>query len=397
MKGHIRERSPGHWAIVIDARDQTGKRKRRWFSFRGTKREAQRRCAELIVETRGGTATSPERMTVEQYLGRWLDHMRPLVSHASHERYSQAVRVNLTPLIGETRLAKLSPMQISGAYATMICNGLAPGTVALAHSLLSHALKLAVRWRLLLTNPCNDVSPPRKERREMKVWNTQTMAAAIDLSRDRQCHIPVLLACLCGMRLGEIAALRWRHVDLDRSLIAVVESTERASARIKPPKSGRGRSVTLPALAVTELQAWRLRQAEEFLRLGIRPNDDTRVVTRADGLPVQPNSIYQAWASFLADSGLPRIRFHDLRHSHATALLSRGVHPKIASERLGHSNVSITLDVYSHVIGNMQDGAAAAIDAAFSEKKGSKAVAIVPLNRADGLRSRRSHGKDNPY
>ena len=377
MKGHIRERSPGHWAIVIDARDESGKRKRRWFSFRGTKREAQRRCAELIAETRGGAASSPERMTVGEYLNRWLDHQRHLVSRASHERYSQAVRTNLIPLIGNVPLAKLTPMRISEAYAAMMAKGLSPATVSLAHSVLSHALKLAVRWRLLPMNPCSDVSPPRIERREMRVWNAQTMAAAIDLSRDRQCHIPIVLACLCGMRLGEISALRWRHVDLDRSIIAVVESTERASARIKPPKSGKGRSVTLPALAVTELRAWRLRQAEELLRLGVRPNDDTRVVTRADGQPVRVNSIYHAWADFVAASGLPRIRFHDLRHSHATALLSRGVHPKIASERLGHSNVSITLDIYSHVVGNMQDVAAAAIDAAFAEKNGSKAVAIA--------------------
>jgi integrase len=381
MRGHLRERSPGHWAIVLEARDGAGKRKRRWFSFQGTKREAQRRCAELIADTRGGSATSPERMTVEQYLERWLDHMRPLVSPKSHQRYAQMARANLIPAIGATPLAKVTPMQISGAYAAMVRGGLAPATVAHVHRLLSQALKHAVRWRILPANPCSDVSPPRVERRELRVWNTQTMAAALDAARGWQCYVPILLASLCGMRLGEIAALRWRHVDLDRGLIAVVEAAEQTSAgvRIKPPKSGKGRSVTLPALAVIELQAWRARQAEEFLRLGIRPPDDTRVVTRGDGQPVQPNSIYHSWVRFLADTGLPRIRFHDLRHSHATALLSSGVHPKVASERLGHARVGITLDVYSHVLGNMQDSAAAAIDAAFAEANGSKAVAIAPF------------------
>jgi integrase len=106
-------------------------------------------------------------------------------------------------------------------------------------------------------------------------------------------------------------------------------------------------------------------------------------VTRGDGQPVQPNSIYHSWVRFLADTGLPRIRFHDLRHSHATALLSSGVHPKVASERLGHARVGITLDVYSHVLGNMQDSAAAAIDAAFAEANGSKAVAIAPLRKQE--------------
>jgi integrase len=382
MKGHLRERSPGRWAIIIDARDAAGNRKRRWFSFRGTKREAQRRCAELIAETRGGAATSPERMTVGQYLERWVDHMRPLVSPKTHERYAQMARANLVPAIGTTLIAKVTPMQISGAYATMISGGLAPCTVTHVHRLLSQAFKHAVRWRILPANPCDDVSPPRVERREMRVWNTQTMAAALDAAPGWRCHVPILLASLCGLRLGEIAALRWCHVDLDRALIAVVEAAEqtRAGVRIKPPKSGKGRSVTLPMLAVTELRAWRARQAEEFLRLGIRPNEDTRVVTREDGGAMQPNSIYHSWVRFLADTRLPRIRFHDLRHSHATALLSAGVHPKVASERLGHARVGITLDVYSHVIGNMQDEAAAAIDAAFAEANGSKAVAVVPLS-----------------
>jgi integrase len=182
-------------------------------------------------------------------------------------------------------------------------------------------------------------------------------------------------------RLGEIAALRWRNVDLNRGLIAIVESAEptRAGVRIKPPKNGRGRSVTLPALTVTELRAWRLQQAEEFLQLGLRPNEDTRVITCRDGRPMTPDAIYKSWWRFLLDSGLPRIRFHDLRHSHTTALLAGGVHPKVASERLGHARVGITLDVYSHVIGTMQDSATAALDSAFAEANGSKAVAIVPF------------------
>jgi integrase len=327
-------------------------------------------------------------MTVAGYLERWLDHMHPLLSPNARKRYRHFVRANLIPVMGDTLIARLTPMQISTAYATLLRDGLAPNTVHRLHGMLSQALKHGVRWRLLSMNPCSDVSPPRVERREMKVWNTATMAAALDLARDDwQCFIPILLAALCGMRLGKIAALRWRYVDLDRGVLAVVETAEVAGApvRIKPPKSGRTRSVTLPALAVTELRAWRLRQAEEFLRLGTRPNEDTRVVTRADGLPMHPNAIYRSWVRFVEKAGLPRIRFHDLRHSHATTLLKSGVHPKIASERLGHSRVAITLDIYSHVIENMQDSAAAAIDAAFAEANGSKAVAITPLSSKKAL------------
>jgi integrase len=378
MRGHIRERSPGHWAIILDARDAAGRRKRRWFSFQGSKREAQRRCAELVAETRGGAAASPERMTVGQYLDRWLEQLRPQVSPKTIERYGQLVRWNIVPAIGNILIAKLTPMQISAAYSTLLFGGLAPQTVCHCHKLLSQSLRQAARWRILSSNPADDVRPPRVERREMKVWNTATMAAAIDASQGWRCHIPIVLAALCGLRLGEIAALRWRHVSLDRALVAIVEAAEQTDAgvRIKPPKSGKGRSVTLPALAVTELRSWRARQAEEFLRLGIRPGDDTRVITSEAGVPVRPSAIYESWCRFLADTGLPRIRFHDLRHSHATQLLRGGVHPKVASERLGHARVGITLDVYSHVTENMQDTATAAVDAAFAEANGSKAVAI---------------------
>jgi integrase len=180
--------------------------------------------------------------------------------------------------------------------------------------------------------------------------------------------MPAMLAALCGLRRGEIAALRWRHVDLDRAQLAIVESAEqtREGVRYKAPKTGKGRAVALPALVVSELRAHRLRQAEELLRLGVRATADTFICAREDGLPQQPNSIGHAWDRFLAATDLPRIRFHDLRHSHATAMLARNIHPKIVSERLGHSRVALTLDTYSHVIPGMQEEAAAAIDAAFS-------------------------------
>ena len=156
------------------------------------------------------------------------------------------------------------------------------------------------------------------------------------------------------------------------TLIALSSPSSRARSKrakasgTRRPRAGRGRAVALPAVAVAELRAHRLRQAEELLRLGVRATADSFVCAREDGEPQQPNSIGHAWDRFLAATDLPRIRFHDLRHSHATAMLARNIHPKIVSERLGHSRVALTLDTYSHVIPGMQEEAAAAIDAAFS-------------------------------
>jgi integrase len=159
-------------------------------------------------------------------------------------------------------------------------------------------------------------------------------------------------------------ALRWRQVDLANAQLAVVESAEQTGdgVRYKQPKSGRSRTVALSAFVLDELRAHRLRQAEELLRLGARQNETTFVYTREVGQPVQPRSLTHAWHQIIARTELPPIRFHDLRHAHATHLLSSGVHPKVASERLGHSKVGITLDLYSHVLPGMQADAAARVD-----------------------------------
>jgi len=200
----------------------------------------------------------------------------------------------------------------------------------------------------------------------------------IEAARGQRVFMPALLAVLCGLRRGEIAALRWRNVDLAAAQLAVVESAEqtRAGVRFKEPKSGRGRTVALSATVVTELKAHRVQQAQELLRVGTRLSDDDFVVAQADGSPLLPHSIGQEWVRFLRrHRHLPRIRFHDLRHAHATHLLASGVHPKVASERLGHSKVGITLDLYSHVLPNMQADAAAIVDGALRavlNKRGPK-------------------------
>jgi integrase len=183
--------------------------------------------------------------------------------------------------------------------------------------------------------------------------------------------VPALLAVLCGLRRGEVAALRWGNVDLVNGQLAVVESAEqsRSGVRYKPPKSGKGRTIALPATIMEELKAYRLRQAQALLRIGVRLDDKTFVCTREDGEPLQPNTLTIGWQREIAKTGLPRLTYHALRHSHATALLASGIHPKIASERLGHSKIGITLDLYSHVMPGMQEDAVAKLDAALKAAK----------------------------
>ena len=373
MKGHIRERSAGHWAIVIDLPDsETGKRRRKWHSFRGTKREAQVECSRLISELNGGLYIEAAKITVGQFLDRWLEHIKPLVSPRTHERYSEIVRKNINPLLGAVVLTKLRPMQISDAYVKALAGGrrdgqggLAPSTVRYMHVILKASMHQAVRWQILARNPVDAVDPPKIERSAMNTYDLAQTADLIDATRGTRMAITVILAVLCGLRRGEIAALRWRNVNLDAAQLAVTESAEQTTAgvRYKKPKSGKGRTVALSARVVNELRSHRIRQAQELLLLGVPLTDDAFVVAKADGSPLQPRTITQKWHLLLAkNKTLPHIRFHDLRHAHATHMLASGVHPKIASERLGHSKVGITMDLYSHVMPGMQEDAAARVD-----------------------------------
>jgi integrase len=373
MKGHIRERSPGHWAIVIDLRDAAGKRKRKWHSFAGTKRSAQDECARLISELKAGNYVEASKETVAAFLDRWLADVKSRVSPRTHERYVELVRKNIVPALGALALKKLRAADISTAYATALASGRRDGkgglstrTVLHIHRVLKQALAQAVQWEMIARNPCSGVKPPKVPPKPMHTYDLAQTMELIGAMRGTRLFVPVVLAVLCGLRRGEIAALRWRNVDLPAGQVAVVQSAEqtKAGVRYKEPKSGRARTVALSATVVEELRAHRIRQAEELLRLGTRLSDETFVCAREDGEPLQPNSFTHDWDRKIAQTALPRIRFHDLRHAHATHMLASGVHPKIASERLGHSKIGITLDLYSHVLPNMQADAAAVVDAA---------------------------------
>jgi integrase len=386
MRGHLCERSPGHWAIVIDSRDPaTGKRRRKWHLFRGTKRQTQVECARLISELQRGAYLEPSKATLTQFLERWIEHIRTQISPKSHERYAEIVRKNIVPLLGMIILSKLTALQISAAYSSALSNGrrsgggLAPASVIYMHRLLKQSLSQAVRWQILTRNPAELVDPPKMERRTMITYDMAQTAELLEIARPRRLFIPVLLALLCGLRRGEIAALRWRHVDFDSAQLSISESAEQTSAavRYKEPKSGKARTVALSAFVLEELRQHRLRQAEELLRLGIPQDDATFVYAREDGLPIQPRSLTQSWEQMIGKASLPRLRFHDLRHAHATHLLSSGVHPKIVSERLGHSKVGITLDLYSHVLPGMQADAVARVDGALRlalQKRATNAI-----------------------
>jgi integrase len=383
MRGHIKQRYPGSWAIVLDVKDPaTGKRRRRWSTHRGTKREAQRECARLIAELEtGAAATEPAKLTVAAFLEQWLEHVKPTVSASTHERYALLARKSIAPLLGAVKLTKLQPIAISRAYAQALASGrsdgkggLSPRSVHHMHRLLKQSLGQAVKWNMIARNPVDAVDAPRTQQRQLLTYGIGDTAKLLEQIRHTRMFVPAMLAVLCGLRRGEIVALRWADADLVKGSIAVNRSAEqtRTGVSCKDTKSGRGRSVALGSTVLEELRAWRARQAQEFLVIGQRPTGDTFVVTQANGKPVQPRSLTHEWTRIIAGTSLPRIRFHDLRHAHATHLLASSVHPKIASERLGHSRVGVTLDLYSHVMPGMQEDAAARVDDALRAALGTE-------------------------
>lgn len=374
MKGHIRERSPGRWAIVIDVPDPiTGKRRRKWHSFQGTKREAQVESARLISEVKGGVYLEPDKTTMSAFFDRWLEHEKQNVSPKTLERYTDLAKKNLSPLIGSVTLARLKTERIDAALTQALESGrrdgkggLAPRTVHHMRRVLVKALNQALAWDLIKKNPAMATRPPKIERTAMLAYDVKQTAELLEALRSTRLFISVVMAVMCGLRRGEIIALRWRHIDLQNGVVSVRESAEQTAdgVRYKEPKSGKARTVALSSTVLVELRRHRAKQAEELLKLGKKPEPDSFVIAQADGSPLQPRSLTHEWVRIVAKTSLPRIRFHDLRHTHASQLLSAGVHPKIASERLGHSTIGITLDLYSHVMPGMQANAAEQVDAA---------------------------------
>jgi integrase len=372
--GNIRERSPGSFELRYELGTDaaTGKRRTATATVRGSRKDAEKELRRLLRSLDTGEHVDPSRMTVREWLDTWLDTVRQEVTPKTHEGYVDIVRGFLAPALGNLQLTKLAPPHIQAFHNSIATGGRRDGkpgglsaqTRRHCHRILSSALARAVEQQLLIRNPAAVFRRrlPKIERHEMATLTADQAAALLDAIRHRRVYWPVVIALATGARRGEICALRWRHVDLDRGSISVVESLEQTKAglRFKPPKSGKARVVTLPAYAVEELRRLRLEQAQELLRLGVRLAGQTLLCARADGSPMPPRSLTHEFEK--VGSG---VRFHDLRHTHATQLLLAGVHPRIVQERLGHSTVTLTLDLYSHVLPSMQEDAAAKLDTAF--------------------------------
>ena len=358
------------WQAVVElGRDENGKRKQIFRDMpkdKNTKTEAKRVGRLLLNELEAGTYVEPTDVTVAEYLRTYhSEHARHHTAARSHESSGYLLEAHIIPGLGGLKLAKLRPADLQRYYAAQLDSGLAPSSVRKDHNALHSALKHAVRMQLLATNPADFVVPPRVTRKEMKVLDEAQSAAMLHAAEGTDLHMPLLLALGTGMRRSELLGLRWDDVDLEAGTATVNQGLQEAGGQliVTAPKTVKSRrAVTLPGLVIDALRVHRAEQARKTLAHEPNWTDSEYVLAAPHGGPWRPSNFDRVWRRFKTKRELA-VRFHDLRHSHASALVKAGVHPKVVSERLGHASISITLDTCSHVMPGMQEAAAELIDA----------------------------------
>ena len=362
MSVHKRTGKTGvRWQAIVDApRDDDGRRKQIKKTFR-TKREADQWERETRAKIDQGDFIVPTKTSTAEYLNLWLTTITPSVRASSHRRFREIIERHAIPMLGGIPLSKLLPAHIQGFEAQLLSSGLSASTVVLSHNVVHRAFEQAVRWRLIVRNPCDGVEPPRSTTPEMKTWNSEQARAFVTGAAGHPLEALWFLALTTGMRRGELLALRWEDVDFERGTLSVRRTLTRGENGFVfgEPKTKAGtRAVALPISCVKILREHRRRQLETRMHLGPAWVDTDLIFERGNGELLHPNVAVRQFRRLTESLGLPVIRFHDLRHTAATLMLGDGVHPKIVQERLGHSDISMTLNRYSHVTMDMQREAA---------------------------------------
>lgn len=377
MKGHIAKKGKAYYCVIDEGADANGKRRQRWHKAGAKKKDAETRLAELLVELHKGTYTAPIKTTAAAYLRSWLEAHRvnkPLRDSTYHG-YQKIIEKLVIPRIGpKLTLQQLDATKLDKLYAELLSSGrrdgtaLNPRTVRHTAMVLHGALESAVKKGILPVNPADRADAPKATKADTHTWTPGELRRFLESVRDDRLYAAWLLSASTGLRRGELLGLRWRDCDFEAGTVQITQALLDVGHKVTfgKPKSDSGyRTVALDGATVSALREHRKGQLEERLALGSWPDHDL-VFTRADGEPVHPAWFSRAFDQRVKRTGLPALRLHDLRHTHATIALAAGIHPKIVSERLGHSKIAITLDTYSHAIPALDQKAAEEIAALVS-------------------------------
>jgi integrase len=358
-EGSITQLPDGRWMARLDCGWSDGRRVRRAF-FARTRAEAAGKLSKALADRDRGLPVALPKQTVVQFLSRWLDEsVTTSVRPRTATRYRELVELHILPTLGRTSLTKLTPQDLRQLYAAKLAEGLAPRTVGHIHRVLHHALGQALRWDLVARNVCDAVDPPRVTRTEIRALNPDEARHFLAAAVDDPLEALYVLALTTGMRQGELLGLKWQDIDLDNGALQVRRTIGRVRGQgfvESEPKSAKGRRhIALAPSTTNALRRHRERQFAERLTAGMVVGGESFVFCNGLGRPIEPqNLLYRSFHKLLQRADLPRMRFHDLRHSAASLLLSMGIHPKVVQELLGHSQISLTLDTYSHVLPGLQ-------------------------------------------
>lgn len=382
MRGHVIKRGK-KWSFVVDAPreeavDDDGRavrlRRQKWYSGYATKKAAEIAMTEILGSINKQAYVAPDKVTVAAYLAEWLQaQAREDIRPSTLASYRQLMETYVIPRIGMHQLQSLSSAHIDALYTALLAGGrkqraggLSPRTVHYVHVVLRKALAHAARMQRVARNVADDVkAPPSRVAAVPRTWSGAELRAFLEHVEGDRLHAAWVLAASTGMRRGEVLGLRWSDVDLEAGRVSITQTVIAVGYKVSfsTPKTDNGRrSVALDPAVVNALRAHRVRQAEERLAAATYADLDL-VFARPDGSPLHPDNFSQSFDNHVRAVGLPRIRLHDLRHTHATLALQAGVHPLVVSKRLGHGSVTVTLDVYSHAIPEMQEEAAARVAA----------------------------------
>jgi len=363
-EGSITRRKDGLNMARYTVQTATGSKRKALYGK--TRQEVAAKHSKALADRESGLTFDADNMPVGEYLARWLSNsVRGTVRVSTFERHEQIIRAHLAPAFGRMKLKTLTPAHVRSLHREKLEEGLAPATVRKIHSTLHKALSQAVSDGLIPRNAA-DVKAPRPAPEEMRPLSEAEARTFLDTARESGDRFEALyvLAITTGLRRGELLGLHWDDADLDHGTLRVGRALVREGGRyvLGETKTKRGRrQVNLTPRTVAALKAHRKRQLEQRVKLAGLYEDHGLIFSSENGTPLNPeNLVKRSFKPLLKRAGLPEIRFHDLRHTCATLLLGRAVHPKIVQELLGHATIAMTLDTYSHYppsMGNQASGA----------------------------------------
>ena len=360
MRGTVIQRGPNSWSAVVY---QAGKQK--WLSAK-SESEAWRK----LYEYETGIYIDPSKMTLEVYLDFWLADRQRDWSTETYRTYSAYLKNHVNTEIGAIKLDKLVPLQIRQTYIKMLDKELSPSTIKTIHQILSSALNRAVKWDMLQRNPCKAVDPPRQKKSKPELLTPDQLKQVLQLLNGKGLYMPVLLASVTGARRGELCALEWTDIDLDKHFIHIYKAAKRGEGKkeiiISTTKQDRERYVAITPGTVSALKKHKARQSENRLFYGQKYQENNLVCCKMDGRLWVPNLLSMSWWRFVQKHELPDVTFHSLRHFHGSMLLAGGTNIKTISDRLGHSSIKITSDIYLHTDMGLQKEAIANLDTLLS-------------------------------